>query len=119
MGAPRKSGERELVRRFRCFQLRLLALHELNVQAERLQLPHQYVERFGYTGLDSRLAFHDGLVDFRAAVDVIRLCREQFLQDVRRTICFESPHFHLSEALAAELRLAAERLLRDERVWTD
>src|SRR4030095_16037065 len=32
---------------------------------------------------------------------------------------FESPDFHLSETLATELRLAAERLLRDQGVRPD
>ena len=31
----------------------------------------------------------------------------------------ERPHFHFAEPLAAELRLAAERLLGDERVRSD
>src|SRR5205085_11949661 len=30
---------------------------------------------------------------------------------------FERPHLHLAEALPAELGLAAQRLLGDERVW--
>src|SRR6266568_9022711 len=34
-------------------------------------------------------------------------------------VSLECPHFHLSETLAAELRLAGERLLRDERVGPD
>src|SRR5690348_12839964 len=35
---------------------------------------------------------------------------------MRGTIRFERPNFHFAEALAAELRLATERLLGDERV---
>src|SRR5207237_8110139 len=35
---------------------------------------------------------------------------------LRGAVGLERPHLHLAEALAAELRLAAERLLRDERV---
>jgi len=35
---------------------------------------------------------------------------------VRGAVSFERPNFHFAEALATELRLAAERLLRDERV---
>jgi hypothetical protein len=42
-----------------------------------------------------------------------------FLQDVRGAIRFERPHFHFSEPLSAELRLAAQRLLGDERVRPD
>jgi hypothetical protein len=38
---------------------------------------------------------------------------------VRRAVRFERPHFHFSEPLSAELRLAAQRLLGDERVRPD
>src|SRR5467141_3238043 len=97
----------------------LLPLHQLDVQAERLQLANEDVERLGHSGLDARFALDDGLVDLRAAIDVVRLRREQLLQDVRRAVGFQCPDFHFAEALAAELRLAAERLLRDERVRAD
>ncbi len=53
---------------------------------------------------------------FGTAVDVIGLDRQHFLQRVRRAVGFQRPHFHFPETLAAELRLAAQRLLRDERV---
>ena len=86
----------------------LLALHQFNVKAERLQLAHQNVEGFGHARLDARLALDDGLVDFRAAVDVVRLAGQQLLQDVRRAVGFERPDFHFAEALAAELRLASQ-----------
>src|SRR5687768_18306313 len=35
------------------------------------------------------------------------------------TVRFECPYFHFSETLAAELCLTGQRLLRDERVWSD
>src|SRR5256885_11478478 len=95
---------------------RLLAFHQFDVEAERLQFPDENVERFRHTRLNARLALDDGLVDFRAAINVVGLCRKQFLQDVRGAVSLERPNFHFAEALAAELRLAAERLLRDERV---
>ena len=41
------------------------------------------------------------------------------MQDVSSAISFQRPHFHLSEALPAELRLAAQRLLGDERIRPD
>src|SRR5260370_14728728 len=97
----------------------LLPLHQFDVQAERLQLAHEDVERFGHARLDARFALDDGLVNLRAAIDVVRLGREQLLQDVRCPVSFQRPDFHFAEALAAELRLAAERLLRDERVRAD
>jgi len=40
----------------RCFRLRLLPLHQLDVQAKRLQFAHQDVERFGHARLDTGLA---------------------------------------------------------------
>src|SRR5688572_9050 len=42
-----------------------------------------------------------------------------FRSDVRGAIGLQRPDLHLAEALAAELRLAAERLLRDQRVRPD
>src|SRR5208282_1202929 len=89
----------------------LLALHQLDVQAERLQLAHQDVERFGNSGVNARLALHNGLVNLGAAVDVVRLAGQQFLQDVGGAVGLERPDFHFAEALAAELRLTAEGLL--------
>ena len=62
------------------------------------------------------LALDDVLVHLGPAVDVVRLDGEHLLQRVRRAVGLERPHFHLAEALAAELRLAAQRLLRDEAV---
>ena len=38
---------------------------------------------------------------------------------VSRAVGFHRPHFHFAEALAAVLRLAAQRLLGDERVRAD
>src|SRR6202158_1835317 len=41
------------------------------------------------------------------------------MQDERRAISFQRPDFHFSETLSSELRLAAQRLLGDQRVRTD
>src|SRR6266478_5714443 len=98
---------------------RLLALHQLDVEAERLQLAHEHVERFGNARLDARFALDDGLVDFRAAIDVVGLRGQEFLQNVSGAIGFERPNFHFAEPLPAELRLAAQRLLGDKRVRPD
>ena len=38
------------------------------------------------------------------------------LQRIRRAVSLQRPDLHFAEALAAELRLAAKRLLRDQRV---
>src|SRR5271168_1644975 len=101
------------------FRRRFLPLHQLDIQTERLQLADQHVERLGHARLNTRFALDDGLVNLRAAIDVVRLRREQLLQDVRRTVRFQRPNFHFAEALSTELRLAAQRLLGDKRVGTD
>ena len=65
------------------------------------------------------VAFDDALVDPRAALHVVGLDGQQFLERVGGAVGFHGPHFHFAEALAAVLRLAAQRLLGDERVGTD
>ncbi len=47
---------------------------------------------------------------------VVGLDGQHFLQDVGGAVGFQRPHFHLTEALATELGLAAQRLLGDQRV---
>src|SRR5664279_1276867 len=99
--------------------LALVGLDQLHVEAQRLQLTNEHVEGFRHTRLNGRFAFDDGLVNLRTAIDVIGLRGEQLLQDVGCAVGFQGPHFHFAEALTAELRLAAQRLLGDERVRSD
>jgi hypothetical protein len=83
-----------------------------------LQFLDEHLERFGNAGLHHVLAFDDRFVGFHATHDVVGFDREQLLQRVRGTVGFQRPDFHFAEALAAELCLAAQRLLRDHRVRT-
>src|SRR4051812_42440415 len=108
-----QNGLRSHVQRF------LLRLHQLDIQAERLELADQHVEGFGQPGCERRVALDDRFVNLRAADDVVRLRRQQFLEDVRRAVGLERPDLHFAEPLSAELRLAAERLLRNQRVRPD
>ncbi len=62
------------------------------------------------------LALDHRFVDLGAAFDVVALDGQQFLQDVGGTVGLQRPHFHFAEPLAAEPGLAAQRLLRDQRV---
>src|SRR5215471_946264 len=94
-------------------------LFELDIEAERAQFLDQHIEGFGDAGFEIVVAADDRLIDFGAARDVVRLHRQHFLQGVRRTVSLQRPDLHLAKALAAELRLAAERLLRDEAVRAD
>src|ERR1700680_1222094 len=91
---------------------------QVDVDRQRADFLYQHVERLRHAGFDLVLALDDVLVDLGPPVDVIGLDREHLLQRVRRAIRFQRPHFHFAKALAAELRLAAKRLLRDQAVRT-
>src|SRR5215469_4643697 len=95
------------------------ALLELDIEAERAELLHQDVEGFRYAGLEIIVAADNRLVDLGAAGDVVRLDGEHFLKRVGGAVSLERPHFHFAEALPAELRLAAQRLLGDEAIGPD
>src|SRR5882762_4353962 len=97
----------------------LLGLHQLDVQAQRLELADEDVERLRQARRERGVALDDRLVDFRAPGHVVRLRGEQLLEDVRRSVRLERPDLHFAEPLSAELRLAAQRLLGDERVRPD
>src|SRR2546430_8044501 len=89
---------------------------DADVERQRLHLLQEHLERLGDRRLGDVLALDDRLVRLDAADRVVGLDREHLLQRVGRAVRLERPDLHLAEALAAELRLAAERLLRDERV---
>ena len=67
-------------------------------------------------GLRDRLALDDGLVGLDTAHDVVGLDGQDLLQGVGGAVGLQRPDLHLAEALAAELRLAAQRLLGDQGV---
>ena len=90
----------------------------LHVEAERLELLEEHLERLGDARLGDVLALDDGLVHLHSTHHVVRLDGEQFLQRVCRAVGLHRPALHLTEALATELGLTAERLLRDHRVRT-
>src|SRR3954471_9544104 len=92
----------------------LLRLHQLDVEAQGLQLADEDVERFRQPGLERGVALDDRFVDLRAPGHIVGLRGEEFLKNVRRAVRFERPDFHLSEPLTTELRLTTQRLLRDE-----
>src|SRR5438105_9950632 len=111
---PSKSGNRDRPRgRSRlCF----LLFFQLEIQPEPLDLVRRHLERDGRAGLQDVLPPDHRLVDLGPAVDVVRLDGQELLENVRRAVGLERPHFHFAEALAARAGLAAQRLLRDERV---
>ena len=95
---------------------RALLGEDVDVERERLHLLQQHLEGLGDRRLGDVLALDDRLVRLHAPDRVVGLDREHLLQRVRGAVGLERPHLHLAEALAAELRLAAQRLLGDERV---
>src|SRR5262245_6654316 len=118
MGYASRLRRRRLRGYFAChlFQRRLVLarrrwiLDQLHVEAERLQLLEEHVERLGQTRLENVLAFDDGLVHARAAHHVVRLDGQELLQAVGSAIGLHRPDLHLAQTLAAELSLAAQRL---------
>src|SRR5215210_3993467 len=96
-----------------------LDLEELDVEAEALELADQNVEGFRETRGFRHFTLHDRLVHLAAPFHIVALDGEQLLERVGRAVRLQGPHLHLAEALAAELRLAAQRLLGDERVGSD
>ena len=99
-------------------QLGALALlgDHVDVERQRLHLLEQDLERLGDARLGDVLALDDRLVGLDATDGVVGLDRQHLLQRVSGAVGLQRPHLHLAEALAAELRLAAQRLLGDERV---
>src|SRR5579872_4065814 len=95
------------------------AIEQLHIQGQRTHFLDEDVERFRNTGLERVFAAHDRFVYFGSSRHVVRLHSQDFLQRIGGAIGLERPDFHLTETLAAELSLAAQRLLRHERVWSD
>src|SRR6188472_46453 len=89
---------------------------DVDVERQRLHLLEQDLERLGDRRLGDVLALDDRLVGLHAPDRVVGLDREHLLQRVGGAVGLQGPDLHLAEALATELRLAAQRLLRDERV---
>src|SRR3546814_564313 len=97
----------------------LRRLLQVYVQAQRAELLHEHVEGFRDAGFEIVVALDDGLIDLGAARDVVRLHRQHLLQGVGGAVGLQGPDLHLAETLAAELRLAAQRLLGDQAVGAD
>src|SRR6266487_14624 len=93
-----------------------VAREHLDVEAQRLHLLDQHLEGLRNARLRYVLALDDGLVDLHPAEHVVGLDGEQLLQRVSGAVRLERPDLHLTEPLAAELHLTAERLLSDHGI---
>src|SRR6187431_910306 len=96
--------------------LLFVLVQDLHRQSERLELLDEHLERLGHAGRLDLLALDDRLVGLHATHDVVGLHGEELLEDVRGAVRLECPYLHLAEALSTELRLATQRLLRDQAV---
>jgi hypothetical protein len=81
-----------------------------------LHLLEQNLQRLRNRRFRNVLAFDDRLVGLHPANGVVGLDGQHLLQRVGGAVRLERPDLHLTEALTAKLRLAAQRLLGDERV---
>src|SRR5574341_888118 len=96
--------------------LAVLALDKLDVQTQALELLDEHVERLRKSRFQRMLTFDDCFIYLCPSGHVVGLDREELLQAVCGAVCLESPDFHFAQPLSAELGLAAQRLLGDERV---
>src|SRR5215469_3740352 len=95
------------------------AIEQLHIERKRTHFLDEDVERFRDTGLERVFATDDRFVNLGSSGHVVGLDRQDLLQRVGGAVSLERPDLHFAETLAAELGLAAQRLLRDERVWAD
>src|SRR5690606_38023293 len=91
---------------------------QVDIDGQRTDFLDQHVEGLGHARLHAMVTVHDVLVHLGTAVHVIRLHSQHFLQGVGGTVGFQCPHFHLPEALTAELSLTTQRLLCNQAVGT-
>src|SRR6185436_8101566 len=117
VGAPRQV-DAQLLRRAEHLVVGLAHLQghtvageHLDIEAQRLQLLEQHLERLRDARLRDVLSLDDRLVDLDAPEDVVGLDRQQLLQRVGRAVGLHRPALHLTEALTTELRLTTQRLL--------
>src|ERR1700690_1001056 len=94
----------------------VVLVEDLDVETQALEFLDEDLERLGHTRRLDLLTLDDRLVGLDSTHDVVRLDGEQLLQNVGRAVRLERPDLHLAETLAAELGLAAQRLLRDQAV---
>ena len=92
---------------------------DFDVEAERLHFLDEHVEGLGGAGFQVVVAFDDGFVNARSALDVVGFDGEQLLERVSGSVSFERPDFHFPETLTTILGLTTERLLGNETVGAD
>ena len=91
-----------------------VCVKHLYVERKRLELADKHLERFGNAGSGDIVTLDDGFVCLYTADDIVGLDGKNFLEGVGCAIGFESPNFHFSKSLSAELCLTAERLLGNQ-----
>src|SRR5205807_2716522 len=91
----------------------------IDVEPETLHFLDQHVKRFRSARFERVITLDDGFINPGAPLHVVGLYSQQFLKGVSGAVSFQRPNLHFAETLAAILRFAAQRLLRDQRVRTN
>src|SRR5690606_22451909 len=92
---------------------------QVHIKRQTTKLIDEHVEGGRGMRMADLLASDDGVKSGRTTNDVVGFDGEHFSQGIGGAVSEKRPHFHLSEALTADLRLAAKRLLGNEGVWTN
>ena len=95
-----------------------ILIKHLDVKTDCLKFLDEHLKGLWHTWLWDIVSFNDGFIRLDTSDHIVGLHCEDLLQCVRSTIRLKRPDLHLAKALAAKLRLAAERLLGDERIWS-
>src|SRR3990170_410873 len=81
--------------------------HEVYVEREALELLYKDAEGLRQCRLEGVVPGHYRLVHLGPARDIVALDREELLKGMGSAVRLHRPDLHLSEPLAAELRLAS------------
>src|SRR5215475_1082601 len=95
-----------------------VALDQFNVKAEALQFLDQNIERLWQASVEDIVTFHDCFIHTGAPSHIVRFDGQHLLQGVCGPIGFESPNFHLTQALSAKLGFTSQWLLCDKGIGT-
>ena len=97
----------------------LICCNNSTSKQKPFKLPHQNIERFRQIYPADWFAFNNRFVSFWAPGTSSDLIVKISCKVCSGAISFQSPNFHFSETLSAELRLAAQWLLCNQAVWTN
>ena len=84
-----------------------------DIERQRAKL-QQHLKRFRNARFGNIFTLDDRLISLHTTHHVVRLNRKNLLKRMRRAVGLQRPNLHFAETLAAELRLSAQGLLRNQ-----